>query len=511
MEAIFDINETWGFEISFLSIDMGSQYKSILKATSIFGGTQVFQLFIQLIRAKFIAVLIGATGMGISSMYTSSLTMIITIFGMGIHTSVIRDISKANDEKNEERVSLIFGVFKRMLIVLSLLGMVFVIAVSPFLSNWSFGNNEHVISYCFLSLMVLFTLLTQGNNALLIAKRQIKSVAKCSLFSSLATLFTSIPFFYILGVKGIVPGLVVSTISGYIITLLFIKKIHLESVKVSFHEIKTYGFPILGLGISMVFAALLGNITVYTINVCINRLGGVEDLGLYNAGMSITQNVVSLVFAAMAADYYPRLVASLKERSLMNQTINEQVEILVHLSVPILGFFSIFSTIVIQILLSEEFLAINSFVRILCFGVYVKVIAYALGYVSFAKGDKIVYVFLEGGYSNIANIILSVGLYYLMGLKGIAYAFVISNVFYYAVVLMVDHKRYGYSVNKETINVVLINSFVMLVILFNHYILSGMYYYFITGIIVFLSTLYNVKKLNVKTDIVSTIRNRLNK
>lgn len=41
---------------------MSSQYQSILKATSIFGGTQFVQLLVGLIRSKFVALLIGSTG-----------------------------------------------------------------------------------------------------------------------------------------------------------------------------------------------------------------------------------------------------------------------------------------------------------------------------------------------------------------------------------------------------------------------------------------------------------------
>jgi len=74
---------------------MAQQYRSILKATSIFGSTQILQILVGLVRSKFVALLIGATGMGLSSMYMSSLTMIITIFGLGISSSVVRDLSKA--------------------------------------------------------------------------------------------------------------------------------------------------------------------------------------------------------------------------------------------------------------------------------------------------------------------------------------------------------------------------------------------------------------------------------
>ena len=49
-----------------------NSYRSILKGTSIFGGVQIFQIAVNLIRGKFVAMFLGPTGMGISSLFNSS-------------------------------------------------------------------------------------------------------------------------------------------------------------------------------------------------------------------------------------------------------------------------------------------------------------------------------------------------------------------------------------------------------------------------------------------------------
>ncbi len=56
-----------------------SSYKQILKATSIFGGVQVFNIIISILRAKFIAVIIGPVGMGIFGLLTSTLSLITSL------------------------------------------------------------------------------------------------------------------------------------------------------------------------------------------------------------------------------------------------------------------------------------------------------------------------------------------------------------------------------------------------------------------------------------------------
>lgn len=487
---------------------MSNQYRSILKATSIFGGTQFLQILIQLIRSKFVAILIGTTGMGLSTMYSTSLALIITIFGAGINTSVVRDLSKANDEHDWNKVSLIISVFRRLILALSILGVIFVVASSSFLSELAFKNSSRQLDYCFLSLMVFFSLLQQGNTALLVSLRRIKDTAKCSLFNSLATLATSVPFFYFWRLNGIVPGLIVSTMSGYVITYYFAHKIKLPKVKVSKSDIMLYGKGMLYLGMSLVIAQLLGNATTYGINIFISRMGGLSDLGLYNAGVNITMQSVMLVFSAMASDYFPRLVTSLKDNKLMNETVNQQTEIILYLAVPILSIMMVASPLIIRILLSKEFLAITGFIRILCLGMLLKAVSYSLGYISFAKGDKKVYMFLEGFYGNIVNLVLSIGLYYLWGLTGLAISFVIDYLQYYFVVSAVDRKRYGYQSDKTVSKLILVSVSSIAGMLVLSYILPNVDFYIIGSAFALILNFFYLKKLNSKTGLVSIINKK---
>ena len=53
-----------------------TSYRQIMKATSLFGGVQVFSIIITIIRTKFIAVLLGPLGMGIAGLLTTTTTFI---------------------------------------------------------------------------------------------------------------------------------------------------------------------------------------------------------------------------------------------------------------------------------------------------------------------------------------------------------------------------------------------------------------------------------------------------
>lgn len=49
-----------------------TSYKSIFKATSLFGGVQVFKILVNIIKQKLLAILIGPEGVGILGLFTSA-------------------------------------------------------------------------------------------------------------------------------------------------------------------------------------------------------------------------------------------------------------------------------------------------------------------------------------------------------------------------------------------------------------------------------------------------------
>lgn len=486
-----------------------SQYRSILKATSIFGGTQILSMCVTIIRSKFVAILIGSAGMGLSSIYMSSLTVIITFFGLGIGTSVVRELSLCYSENDMQRFAVIVKVFRRILIALSIAGTLFVIVISPFLSEWAFNTKENTLDYCWLSLIVLFTLLSSGNSALLVSMRRIKDTAASGLIGSIVSLLTCIPLFYFFGVKGIVPGLILSTFSNYVITLIYARRVNLEKCSVSWRDVYHYGYSMVSLGVAMILASLAGQLVTYLINISISQLGSFSDIGFFNAAMGITMQVVGMVYAAMAADYYPRLAASMDNQDKMNETINEQSEILLYLVVPILAIFIVVAPVVISVLLSDEFLIITTFIRIVCLGMLLKTASYALGYASFAKGDKKIYLFLEGGYSNIVNLILSVSFYYLWGLTGLAYSFVVNYALYYGIISYVDRKRYNYKPSKDVLFVTFLSFASIGTLLVLDYFADGVIFYVLSSVLTIFIVYYYISWLNKKTELLTFLKKKL--
>ena len=91
-----------------------SSYRGIFKATSLFGGVQVYQILIEIIKSKFIAVLLGPLGVGIQGLYTSGIQMIQQISSLGLSSSAVRNIAEANGSGDVKAINKTVTALRRL-------------------------------------------------------------------------------------------------------------------------------------------------------------------------------------------------------------------------------------------------------------------------------------------------------------------------------------------------------------------------------------------------------------
>lgn len=431
--------------------------RTILKTVLLFGGTQLFQMLVNLLRGKFIALFIGAEGMGLNAIYTSSLAWVITIFGAGIATGLVKPLATATALGRNLRVDLWVSGAKWLTAGLALVAGAVTFCMARPLSEWSTGSESYAIHYRMLALMVVFNLLAQTNQAVLAGTRQVKRVARCTLWSAVATLLVSVPALYVWRLQGVSVALLLSAVAGYAVSYYYIGKETRGKVRLTWRRFKVLLVPLLQLGGAMVVTVLAGNLSAYLLNMYIAHTGNLHDVGLYNAGLSLTLQAVSLVFAAMAADYFPRLSAVVADKADMSDTINRQTEVTLCLAVPVLCAVMFFSQAIIYLFLSHNFMVLHTFLRWLCVGMVLKAVAYPLGYVSFAHEDKRTFMWLEGGVGQLSTLLLGILGYYCGGLQGLGIAFVVDFAGYALLVFCVCKLRYGYKPHAKTLKLTLIS------------------------------------------------------
>jgi O-antigen/teichoic acid export membrane protein len=142
-------------------------YRSAFKATSLFGGIQVFIILIKVIKSKLVAVWLGPTGFGIMSLFNAAISLISSISNLGLQNSAVRDIASAQGQNNPTLVSKIIKSINQWVWATGLFGAIITIILSPWLSKLLFESDKYTISFILLSSVVLLTAIFNGHYAVL--------------------------------------------------------------------------------------------------------------------------------------------------------------------------------------------------------------------------------------------------------------------------------------------------------------------------------------------------------
>ena len=287
--------------------DEQSSYRQIMKATSIFGGVQIYSILISIVRSKFIAILLGPAGMGVAGLLTSTTGLIGNFTNMGLSTSAVKNVAAANVSGDSKRVGVVVSVLRRLVWITGITGTLFTFCFAPWLSELTFGNKDYKYSFMLISVTLLLTQINAGQLVILQGMRRLQYLAKANIAGITIALLTSVPIYYIWGFKGIVPAIIISSFMTLFLSWYFSSKVKIENVKVTKSTMFSEGGDMVRMGFFLSLSSLIAMGSSYLVRIFISHRGGVEQVGLYNAGFAIINTYVGMVFSAMATDYFPRL------------------------------------------------------------------------------------------------------------------------------------------------------------------------------------------------------------
>lgn len=424
-----------------------SSYRHIFRATSIFAGVQVFNIVISLIRAKVLAILLGTAGMGLNGLVMSGLNLIKLVSGLGLEQSAIRDISIAHGTGDKQKVNRTYSIFRRWIWISASLGVVLTCVLSPLLSKLSFGDYSHTWSFIWLSSIFVFGALTGGIFALFRGTQRIETLAKANIFGSIAGLLAVLPVYYFMGIRGVVPAIIIAALVSYLVSIYFKKRIHFQTIEIGWRQIISEGKVMVFLGISLSLSALFTTSTEYFLNVFITHKGSLNDLGLFNAGMSIMSGYVGMIFTAIGTDFFPRLSAIINDEMKWKELVDQQSELLLLILGPLLVLMLATAPILIKILLSTKFLGTVDFLIWAVLSILFKGLSWVQGFIIIAKGQSKLFLFSEI-VGSIFSLLLSMLLFSLYGIKGLGISMFISNVFFVIMLKVILKRKFNFNFSK---------------------------------------------------------------
>lgn len=424
-----------------------NSYRSILKGTSFFGGVQVLQILITLVRGKFVAMFLGPEGMGISSLFTTSSNTLQRFSSLGLNLAIVKEVAAKSD--NPDEIPSTLAVARKLITATSLAGALFCIVFAPLLSRITFGDTGMEWQFMLLGIVVGLTVAFNGKLSILQGFHEVKRISLASLVGGVTGLAVGVPLYYFFGTKGIVAAMIALAFAMYIFYSVSLRKtVKTPRAQFSWKAHKPIVRKLMVLGLLLMTNDLLASLVQYLINIFINSQGSTDAVGLYQAANSITNQYSGMVFAAMAMDFFPRLSKAASDNRLMRDVVNRQSEIVAMIIAPATILLILTSPILTRILLTSEFLPVTPLMRWMGLGILFRALMVPMGYISFAKGNKKLFFWLEGIFCNILTLSLSYLFFKFYGLIGLGYALVADNAICLVVYYIVNHRMYGYSFSR---------------------------------------------------------------
>lgn len=482
-------------------------YQHILKYTGMFGGVQGLNIGLGLVRTKLIALLLGPSGMGLASLFNTTVGFVSQATNLGVSFSAVRHLSSLYDAGDVSALAHFVKVVRGWSLLTALLGMLVCVMIGPLLSQTTFAWGNHSLHFMLLAPAVGMLAITGGETAILKAMRSLGALASVQVLAVVAALLISIPIYYFFGESGIVPVIVLMALATMLLTVRHsyrLVPLQLSGAKGMLGE----GMEMVRLGVAFTLAAVIGSASELFIRSYLNVVGDLDVLGLYNAGYMLTFTYAGMVFSAMEADFFPRLSGVQHDIAATNECVNRQMEVSLLLLSPMLAALMLSLPILIPLLFSAQFLPVVEMGQVATLAMYLKVMTLPVAYITLARGYSLSYLFLETSYY-VAFVVLFIVGYEHWGLYGTGVAVALAHLFEYVLVNGYAYKKYGYRFSATVSGYAIVQTGIGLLLFLVTLLAEGLLYWGTGLLLVVLSLSLSLHILRRKTHLWEKLRQKI--
>lgn len=423
---------------------MSSSYRRILRSSSIVGGASVLNIFIGLLRTKVAAVLLGPAGLGLVGLFQSLMATAATVSALGFGTAGTREIAEANGREDAEAVATARRALFWGTLAVAFVGAAAFWALRELLASAVFGDTDLADEVGWLALGVALTVAAGSQNALLTGLRRIGDFARVSVLSAIVSTVLGVSALWLWGQEALLVFVLTAPLANFVIGHVFVARLpRMRTTAVPLARLIEQWRTLVRLGAAFMAAGLAATGGQFVVRTLVQRELGAESLGHFQAALMISMTYVGFVLSAMGQDYYPRLTAVIHNSALANRTVNEQTEVALLLSGPVLLATLGLAPWVIELLYSSRFAEAATVLRWQVLGDLLKVASWPLGFIILASGDGRTFMMTE-----LLSTAVFVGLTWIglpiLGVEATGIAFLGMYAVYLPVVYWLARRRTGF-------------------------------------------------------------------
>ena len=484
-----------------------SGYNGILKYIGIFGGVQGIVSVITLLKVAIVSHLLGPIGVGITEVYNRAIDLGKKVTDLGISYSAVQAISEQRSEE-ESAMRYAIKVVRTWSLWLALFGTLLFFLAAPLLSHWSFdGDSAYTPMFRLLSLTVGCSVLMGGELAALKGARILGRVAWYQLLSAVVMLGVSVPCYYVLGLKGIIPSLLLTAIGLLTVACWHSFKVFPYRVALFSRKVITDGLYIIRQGINYTLAGFLNSGAFYLISIYIFNRGSEGEAGCYSYGSLLISYLSMLVFAALDNEFFPRLSAANKNRQRSNHIVNSQVEILMVLITPLIVGFAVCLPLLMK-LLDAKFMPLVMMTQLGVVGLFFKTMMHPPACLSLSKGESLTFL-LQEVLSYIFMPVAMIGGFKYYGLIGLGVGMLLNNLFDWLTVWVIAKQRYQFAYSHRVWHLLMAQCPILVVMLLVCLYAQGWSYVCGGAVVIAWSAVYSIRFLHRNTTFISQLQAKI--
>lgn len=487
-------------------INSRKEYDDVSKNVLFLGGSQTVQMGTALIRAKIIAIVLGPIGMGVNSLFISTLMVVQQISSIGIYQSAVRELSILHKEGEKEKLSALRCVFLNLSKLCGVFGIILMSFLAPFLSLFLFGDYAKTWHFLLLSIALFFMALYNGYSVMMQATKHLKLMSKATIVGAIGGLFVSAGSIFFFKLDGIVPAIIAGYVIFWISFKYYGRKMGFEQVaSPPIKESWRSSIPIIKLGLVLMVSSFMITFFIFALNGIINAFGSVKDVGYYQSSASVISQSLLISNIILSSDFYPRLSAVNNDTVQVRKTVNQQIDILMYIIVPISAVLIVFAPVIVWILYTPDFVSAISLIRVMAIALIFRVLWMIYSYIILAKGDKKNYFIFDAFVGNGLNFLLSIIGFFIYGIMGIAIASVFSSLIISLLLGWIVKRRYSYSIERKQVILIFSIATILALLMILNSLFNSNLSYFISIIICIGLCFWAIRQLFNKTSIFSIL------
>ena len=266
-----------------------------------------------------------------------------------------------------------------------------------------------------------------------------------NLFTALGGIVITIPIIYFLRIDSIIWVILVYGLAQLAGAIIF--RPRLRHIAMGLRQVWDIGNSFVRLGILITLGYGINYLLNYLFVLFLNSYADTSTLGIYQAGYTLVNTYVGVLFTGVWVEFYPRLASMNHSPRRTSITVSHQIVTIAWILMPVVALFIAADKLIVSVLYADTFSAMLPFITMAMAGVVIRGASWCLGHTMLSMGDGKFYLIAEAS-SGAIFLVTHVLFYSAWGFPGLGVAYILWYVGYITIAYIIYRRRYGCTVSS---------------------------------------------------------------